>query len=125
MVPKTLNVLVLLIIIIIFSFLIWHFFLSIYEVKYYPPSEILVINTEYKIQSVGVNALGWEIKFRNLECNFVIDKEENKIEFLKSDYQNQALFLTKSAGEITIYADSKYSLNPTPLKFTITDNKAK
>ena len=125
MVPKTLNALLLLIIGLIFSFLIWHFFLSIYEVKYFSPSKILIVDTEYKIKCVGLNALGWKITFRNLDCRFVLENDEKKIEFLASDQQNQALFLTKIIGDVIIYADSKYSLNPTLFKFTITDNKVK
>jgi len=123
MVTRTLTAIVSIFIIFLLSFLIWHFFLSIYEVKYLYefPGDKLRLNSEYYIECVGLNSLGWEIKYRDLENKFEIQNGVELIELLNSKLKNQFLFIPKRTGNFTLIASSKYSLNPTQFNFTIID----
>ena len=121
MVHKTLTGIIFIIVFFLMSFIVWHFFISIYEVKYHVkfPSDHLTLNSDYYIQFVGLNSLGWEISFRDLEINIKLENEDKVIEILDSKRKNIFRFRTKRIGDFTFLASSKYSLNPTRFAFTV------
>ena len=103
---------------IVVLFFCWHFFLSIYEVKFkhnFTDHQLLVDNT-YQIKCVGLNSIGWEINYRNLACEFIISSGGDLIKIIDSPEENTFTFSTLSPGEVIIIINSKYSLNPTRYK---------
>lgn len=102
-------------------FFCWHFLLSIYEVKYKTnfKSDVLVIDNEYFIKCVGLNSLGWEINYRNLNCNFNIISGDELIRIEKSKDKNEFIFIPKSAGKLVIQTNSQLSLNPSQFNLKI------
>ncbi|MFZ1290705.1 MAG: hypothetical protein WAR79_11485 [Melioribacteraceae bacterium] len=105
----------------IFSFLIWHYFFSIYEVKFLPnfKNSILKTNSEYFIEFYGINSFGQKLSFRKIEIEFEflegkeLISEENII-------QNKLCFSSNEReGKIVIKINSKFSLNPTILTYFI------
>lgn len=116
MVQKRLIIIISISSVIVLSFFVWHFIISIYEVRYvydFHPNE-LSVNSEYCIDIVGINSLGWEIKYRNLDINFEIELGKENIEIF--EYQNKICFLTKNPGDFSILLFPVYSLNPTLIK---------
>lgn len=109
---------------IILSFLVWQFLLSIYEVKYiynFNPSDIRT-NNIYEITAVAINSFGWSLSFRNSEFSIKIIKGHSLIE-LNNHSDNSVYFQIKGNGEIELELDSRYSLNPTLLKFENQDRR--
>jgi len=102
-------------------FLIWQFIFSIYEVKYEYNfmHNTLEKDTEYLIECVGVNFLGWAIKYRDFECKYKIEEGSDLIVILNSDNNNNFYFKTLDKGILIMRIFSKYSLNPTKIKLSI------
>ncbi|PID59509.1 MAG: hypothetical protein CR986_05600 [Ignavibacteriae bacterium] len=97
--------------------IVWHFFLSIYEVKIiseFNPEE-LKLKKKYTVKCVGLNAQGNELSFRNLECKFEIIEGKENIKILDEKENNSLLFSTIKAGSLVIEIESKYSLRPAQL----------
>ncbi len=118
---KVLTTIILFVIVFLLSFIGWHFFLSIYEVKFElsAAQSDIYSNSEYSIKCVGLNSLGQDIRFRDLECNFQFKEGQELVELLRTEDSNHLLFKTIKAGRISILASSKYALNPTKLKYTV------
>lgn len=108
---------------IVVMFFCWHFFLSIYEVKlkHNFPEKSLLVENSYEINCVGLNSVGWEIKFRNLDCRFTVQSGNHLIKVNIGNDENKFNFTTLAAGELAIEVNSQYSFNPTRYKFVITD----
>lgn len=120
MVNKTLTVSIFIVFSLLALFFIWHFLLSIYEVKFIlsPESGFLNKNQNYEIEAVALNSLGWEIRFRDLYCEYQILEGSDLIE-VKTTSQNKFKLIAKSVGKVNILANSKYSLNPSIIKLSI------
>ena len=119
--PKVLTTIILFVIVFLLSFIGWHFFLSIYEVKFElsAAQSDIYSNSEYSIKCVGLNSLGQEIRFRDLECNFHLNEGEELVQILSTEDSNHFMFEALKAGSISILANSKYALNPTKIKYTV------
>lgn len=95
-------------------FLVWFFYLNIYEVKFkynFDPNDIQ-IGVHYIIQCKGINLLGKEIGFRDLECSYQIDAGSEIIEFAKIHNRNNFEIVFTQKGIVKLLLSSKYSLNP-------------
>ncbi len=109
--------------ILIGSFLVWHFCISIYEVRYsYPQgNNILLKNNNYSIECYGINSLGNELKWRKILSTVeILDGEDlAKITEVKN---NRISFSTNSiVGKVVLKINSELSLNPALLTFTVKD----
>lgn len=106
---------------IVVLFFCWHFFLSIYEVKlkHNFPDKSLIVENSYEINCVGLNSVGWEIKFRNLECDFIVKSGSDLIKVNIGNDENKFNFTTLASGELEIEVNSQYSFNPTRYKLII------
>ncbi len=120
MVKNTLTTLLIFALVFLLSFFVWHFFLSIYEVKYNTSvvGSILKCNTELTIKTIGVNSLGWELPFRTIESKVEIIDGKDLIEF--SQTKNSIIIKTLSTeGKFEIKVIPKLSLNPTKFSYKI------
>lgn len=120
MVNKTLIASIFIGLSLIAIFLIWHFLLSIYEVKFIAKPEVVNLkqNQKFQIEAVALNSIGWEIRFRDLECEYQIVEGIELVEIKKSK-NNFFDILAKDIGEIKILANSKYSLNASFIKINV------
>jgi hypothetical protein len=103
-------------------FLIWHFFFSIYEVKFIPNFDgtNLKASTNYKIEYYGINSFGQKLTFRQIPIKFEIVEGKNLIEKIDSSTKNQFSFITKlDSGIVKFQLSSQYSLNSSIFTFTI------
>ncbi len=110
-------------ILIVILFFCWHFLFSIYEVKFkhnFPDKRLLVDNS-YEIKCIGLNSIGWEITYRNLDCNFIVQSGSDLIKINNSKDANQFNFKTLATGELVIEVNSHYSFNPTRYKLIIAE----
>jgi len=117
---KTLVISIIIILFFLLSFFIWHFFLSIYEVKYNTSLEGSTINcnSELTIKTIGINSFGWELPFRKIESKVKILERDELI--VLSQYENSIVIKTLSTeGEFTIKIVPNLSLNPTKFKYKI------
>ena len=117
MVKNSLTTLAIVFATLIILFFTWHYMLSIYEVRYkynFNPNKIS-INKTYCIECVGINALGWELSFRDLylNCKTLGEIESDKMQ-LKID-KNKICFQINRIDDFELLFSSKYSLNPTKL----------
>jgi hypothetical protein len=121
MAPRILTTIILFAIVLVVSFSGWHLLLSIYEVKFNfsDKENNLIRNSEYSIKCVGLNSLGWEIRYRDLECSYQFEEGQDLVEILSTEDSNHLIFKTKGKGSLTILANSKYALNPTKFKYSV------
>lgn len=101
----------------ILIFLVWFFYLNIYEVKFnydFDPNSVF-ISTRYLIECKGVNLLGKEIGFRNLGCQYKIESGSEIIDKIEIKNQNRIEFILHNKGTVKIILNSKYALNPSQL----------
>lgn len=98
-------------------FLIWFFYLNIYEVKFYYDfdPENVQLNKPNSIECKGINLLGKEIGFRNLESRYQIESGSEIIEKLHVSSQNNFKFVFHQKGTVKLLLSSRYSLNPSRL----------
>lgn len=108
-------------ILVVISFFCWHFIFSIYEVKLKNnfSDKRLVVDNNYEINCVGLNSLGWEIKYRNLDCNFMVQVGSDLIKINNGKKENNFSFSTLASGELVIEVNSLFTLNPTRYKLII------
>lgn len=95
-------------------FIIWFFFLSIYEVRFvydFNPKD-LIINSEYRIKCEGVNLLGGKIDWRDLGFTFDVKDGKDIISY-HFNSPNQYSFKITGKGNGVIELNSKFALNPT------------
>lgn len=104
-------------------FLSWHFLLSIYEVRYNTSfkSDSLILNTSYKINCVGLNSLGWEIRFRDLNCIYKVISGNSIVNIEETTHPNEFVFTPHSTGIVVIQANSEFSLNPSEFTLNISN----
>lgn len=111
---------VIILLLVFFSFmvfLLWFFYLNIYEVRFrynFDPSNILV-NKKYLIECKGINLLGKEIGYRDLKCEYIIQSDNSIINRIESKNRNNFEFTTSKEGTVELLLKSKYSLNPSLL----------
>ncbi len=120
MVKSTVVTSLILVLVFLLSFFIWHFFLSIYEVKFNTSvnGSILNCNSELTIKTIGVNSLGWELPFRTIESKVEIIDGNDLIELFQ--FENSIVVKTLSTeGQFTIKVIPKLSLNPTQFSCNI------
>ncbi len=122
MVKKTLFTLFAIVLIFLLSFFIWHFFLSIYEVKYEPSvnEKELKCNSEISIQTVGINSFGWELPFRKIKSKVEIIEGNDLIKLTRKNNFIIIKTLNKE-GKFIIKVLPEFSLNPTEFTFRITN----
>ena len=98
-------------------FLIWFFYLNIYEVKFYYDfdPENVEINKTHLIKCKGINLLGKQIGFRNLEISVQIEAGSEIIEKLHVSSLNNFKFIFHQKGTVKLLLSSRYSLNPSRL----------
>lgn len=107
---------------IIFSW-IWHYLLSIYEIKFiydFNPSEIR-INQNYYVKATAKNSYGWDLNFRNTDLTLNVIKGGSLINIKNDSISNCVSFRVIKGGEIELELNSKYSLNQTRLKINCRD----
>lgn len=105
-------------------FLVWFFYLNIYEVKFnynFDPSDVL-IDESYRIECKGVNLLGIEIGFRNLECKYKIESGSEIIKQLEIRNNNNFEFVPLHTGTVKLLLNSKYALNPSQMILQCKEN---
>ena len=120
MVKNTLTTLLIIVLVFLLSFFVWHFFLSIYEVKFNTSVEgsILKCNSEIIIKTIGVNSLGWELPFRKIESKVEIIDGKDLVEL--SQLENSIKIKTlNTEGKLAIKASPNLSLNPTKFSYKI------
>lgn len=123
MIKKLIILLSSLFVLFLLSFIAWHYLLSIYEVKYNLlfDQDKMFMNRTYCISSIGYNAFGWEIGFRNLGTNVIIENGKELVDILDSEDRNKICFRPLSSGEFSIIVNSKYSLRPSKFNFIINE----
>lgn len=128
MISKTKVTIILSLLLFIFLiFFIWYFYFNIYEVEFasdFSPPE-LELNKIYKIQSIGINALGMRLKFRDTDLTYRIEKGDSLIKIHSSSDKNSLIFSLVDYGEIEILIDSKFSLNPSKIRLSSKDSNEK
>jgi len=124
MISKILAVGLIVLVVSVISFFIWHFVFSIYEVKYKFGSDPdnLKLNKVYSIKGFGLNALGWEMNFRELHMTAEIEDNNYNIKLITTSEKNQVVFETLKTGIFTVLINSKYSISQSRLEFRILNN---
>ncbi len=100
-------------------FFVWHFLLSIYEVKFYNnfPDKNLEANSKYYLLCSGINSFGWRLNWRDINPSINILEGDSLVE-IKKVSNNKYEFLTgEGEGSFTFEISSAFSLNPT--RFTL------
>lgn len=123
MFSKPVNILVLISVLLIVSFLLWHFWFSIYEVNYKIKfdAEKLKVGNNYKISVYGINFWGRKFFNRNLQCDFSI---EGKHEIVKIKTQkNYCTIIPLKPGKFRLTISSKFSRNPSYIDLSIVESK--
>jgi len=105
---------------LLLSFFVWHFFLSIYEVKYEKSIEgnEIVSNSELTIETIGVNSLGWELPFRTIISKVEIKSGKDLIK-LSQNNNSIKINILGNVGEFSIIVIPKLSLYPTKFSYKI------
>ena len=112
--------LIVLVLLFVISFLIWHFFLSIYEVKYKSIPDTLNVkcNSEIRIKIIGINSFGWELPFRKIKSKVEVLKGSDLIEL--SEEKNKIIIKTLSEeGEVLIKIKPELALSATEFLFLV------
>lgn len=120
MVKSTLVTLFIIILLLLLSFFLWHFFLSIYEVKFDTSVDGSTLNcdSELTIKTIGVNSLGWELPFRTIISKVEISNGQGL--FNLSEDENLIKIKTfGNEGEFSIKVIPELSLNPTKFSYKI------
>lgn len=110
--------------VIILSFFVWHFFLSVYEVKieYVSDSKELSYNSTIYINCIAVNSLGWHLVYRDTQSKLNIQEGHNLITVHNSNEKNEFVLKTKTEpGNFVLRISSKLAFSPTTFAFTISD----
>ncbi len=121
---KTLITLITIVLLFLLSFFVWHFFLSIYEVKYkFPFNEAEVkCNSEISIQTAGINSFGWELPFRKIRSKVKITEGNDLIKLTQKGNFIIIKTLGKE-GKFVIEVLPEFSLNPTEFAIRIVNMK--
>ncbi len=117
---KYLAIAITLILLFIASFFIWHFLLSIYEVKFEALVNTSVIKPGSKltIKTIGINSFGWELRFRTIKSKVEIIEGKDLIKL--SQIGNSIIIkILDKEGNFTVKIFPNLSLNPTEFKFHI------
>lgn len=117
---KYLAIVTTLILLVIISFVVWHFLLSIYEVKFETSNDasILKPNSTLTIKTIGVNSLGWELPFRTIKSKIEIIEGKDLIKL--SQMGNSVIIKTlDKEGNFAVKIYPNLSFNPTVLEYRI------
>ena len=110
------------ILLFIISFIVWHFLLSIYEVKFetsYNTSS-LKPNSTLTIKTIGINSLGWELPFRTIKSKVEIVEGRDLIQLTKESNSIIIKTLDKE-GEFTLKIIPVLSFSSSVFKFKISN----
>ncbi len=108
-------------ILVIASFIIWHFFFSIYEVKFSTNvnGHKLLVNSNYYIELLGINSFGNGLEFRRINPQFEIIKGDGIINDCKIQKNKLTFHTTSKIGYISFLIKTDYSLNPLIFNFSV------
>ena len=120
MVKSTLLTSLIIVLLLLLSFFVWHFFLSIYEVKYKSSIEgnVVTCNSELIIETIGVNSLGWELPFRTIISKVEITNGQDLFN-LSQDKNSIKIKILDNEGDFSIKVIPMLSLNPTKFSYKI------
>lgn len=102
------------------GYLIWYFFFNVYEVDYLlePEKKIYDAGDSVIVTAVGVNAFGNFIKKREVAVDFEILNGNDILTTEKTSVNSLKVLFTE-AGSAEIKFNTKYSLKPSVMKFTV------
>lgn len=105
-------ILVLSVIALIFAMYIFNVYGEV--IKKDPDNLFADASSTIKIKVVPINALGWEIPFRNSEAEFTIIEGSELVEIIEESNEKSRLILRSLGipGKIEITVKSKFSLFP-------------
>ena len=124
MLKSILIPILILVLVIALSLVVWHFFFSIYEVKYSLnfSNNSIKTNSKFVIESYGLNSLGQKLGWRKINNSVKILEGDEFVKEILVSKQNQIIFLTNSnTGKIILKVESKFSLNPAIFTFLVED----
>ncbi len=117
---------IIILILLISSFAVYNYLVSIYEVVYrVTPGELYADSrSEVTITAVPLNALGQKALFRKTAAVYQITEGKELIEIVKNDETNGILKLRAKdrTGIVKIIAKSPYALLPSPINVDIYPN---
>lgn len=124
MLKSILIPILILVLVIALSLVVWHFFFSIYEVKYSLnfSNNSIKTNSKFVIESYGLNSLGQKLGWRKINNSVKILEGDEFVKEILVSKQNQIIILTNSnTGKIILKVESKFSLNPAIFTFLVED----
>jgi len=100
--------------------LLYYYVFNIYEVEIISIPTVVFADpsSQITVRIKPINALGWEVPFRNASGRFIITEGRDKVEII--NFNEEEGFLTLRSigvvGAVGIYVESEFSLFPSYIK---------
>jgi hypothetical protein len=118
--------LIVVLLIFITGFALFHYVFSIYEVIYkITPDRLYADNSStLTIESEPINSFGWKAPFRNSLTKFTFTEGEELIDIISINEDKGILQIKAKlkAGKVSVSLKSKYSLLPSTIEIIIEPN---